>query len=83
MRCASRAVASSRAAATTSVGWPWHTSRAKLGPESAAKRTSGRHSSNTADMRARVSVSMPLVALTTSVPGFTPPWMLVTTDRTA
>ena len=36
-----------RAAATTAVGWPWQTSIAKLGPESAANRASGSHSANT------------------------------------
>ena len=60
-----------------------HTSAAKLGPESAANRACGRHSANTCDMSASVSVSMPLVALTTSVPGATAPRPCVTTARTA
>ena len=45
----------------------------QLGPESAAKRTWGKHSWKTADMSASVSVSIPLVALTTRVFGFTLP----------
>ena len=81
--CASRAVASSVAAATTAVGCPWQTSAAKLGPLSTAKRACGRHSANTCDMSASDSASMPLVALTTSVPSRTAPASGVATARTA
>jgi len=71
-------------ATTTSVGRPWATSRAKVGPERKARRSGSRAgivSSSTVDISLRVRSSMPFVATTTTASRRTPGAASVDTAR--
>src|SRR5947208_530737 len=82
--CTLRAATIPLEATTTSVGRPWATSRAKVGPERKASRSGSRSgivSSRTIDISLSVRSSMPFVATTTIASRRTPGAASVDTAR--